>query len=161
MTAFAMQARLNLALARIVAPFNPEAAEDHQSTAYQFAHSLGMCGGNPSPLIADEPLLSKAFRDGQEEQALICQQTQAIPPVQWCGQWTAAWDALSETQPFVVQTPQGPCAGLTVAHLNGDAGELTWGAPHASLDLAIAAAIKLEDQWHAEQLAAIEGHTQH
>lgn len=68
---FALRARCALAQSRIAAPLNEELAEDFEIAAVGSAHSHGMYDSTPSALIAGEPLLMKAFRDGREELLLM------------------------------------------------------------------------------------------
>lgn len=68
----ALQARVELAQARVMALFDPQRAEDLEAGAYTHAYLFGYEASEASrsydsSFIASEPLLAKAARDGFED----------------------------------------------------------------------------------------------
>ena len=68
----ALAARCSLALSRIC-KLDADKAMDHLIVAYEHAYALGRRAVgqivSPSPLIASEPILKKAWHDGQDDAA--------------------------------------------------------------------------------------------
>lgn len=68
---YALNARAELALARVFENINPELSEHHRECAYERAHSVGYQTTAISPYFEGEPLLLKGQRDGIEENVFL------------------------------------------------------------------------------------------
>lgn len=67
----ALQARVDMALARVFEDIDPSLSEQHRTNAYENAHTEGYQSEAVSPYFDGEPLLLKGHRDGVEENRLF------------------------------------------------------------------------------------------
>lgn len=150
----ALEARVALALARVMKVTDSRRSDELEGVAYEHAHSHGMAGGGASEFFAGEPLLQKACRDGREEQELI----DSLPPARcWQSEWTSSCDGRAETRAFVIQDEEGYRAGLDVSYGGGESLPSGFGKAHVELALAIEAANKRENDWHMDDLGVDDG----
>lgn len=151
---YALKARVALAMANVLSPFNPDRAEDFESCACEMAHSHGFSDEGspehpPSPYLGGAPMLLKAARDGRREREEDDERRAAIPNFAWEDRWQSSLDGRAETMAFVVKTEEGFCAGFMVSYGGGDSGPYGWGEPHPTLEAAKAEARESERLWHA------------
>lgn len=150
----ALEARVALALARVMKSTDSSRSDELEEVAYAHAHSHGMEGAGQSQFFEGEPLLLKAYRDGREEQELM----DSLPPARcWLGEWTSSCDGRAETRTFVIKSEEGYCAGLDVSYGGGESLPPGFGEAHTELSMAIAAATKLENDWHMDDLGVTDG----
>lgn len=68
---YPLEARAQIALARVFENIIPELSEQHRAKAYDIAHTAGYHSAVATPYFDGEPLLLKGQRDGVEENALL------------------------------------------------------------------------------------------
>lgn len=147
----ALEARVALALARVMKSIDEDRSRNLERDAYGHARAHGRSGGAINSFLEGEPLLLEGFHDGEEARDLL-----RLDPV-WKGEWTTSCDGRAETRAFVIKDEAGYRAGLDVSYGGGESSPSGFGAAHAELALAIAAANKRENDWHMDDLGDEDG----
>jgi len=104
----ALSARIELAMARVLAPLDPARADRHLETALEMAYDLGFGWPQREPLsafIAGETELLESFQAGQAERvrAAECMQSN----IAWLGEWRMTDDGQTERRPVVALEDDG------------------------------------------------------
>jgi hypothetical protein len=140
-----MGARVALAMARIVAPFDPARAAKYRNMAELLATEVALQVSGDLPLLfAGEGDLERAFWQARRDAAT---QARAAARTVWTGPWCIDKGGEHAARACVAQSRDGFMPGLEVARLCRDAAP-AYGPAVATREEAIALALGREALWH-------------